>query len=239
MKHGEETQSASRSNAMQRREFLEFTRNLAASGVLAHVVFLDESGGAQAAIAASQGYLLVDTKKCQGCLSCMLACSLVHEGVANLSLARIQTLQDSFQPWPRDVSIAQCRQCVAPQCVAACPTGALTADPRFGNVRVIDVAKCTGCSQCINACPYAPGRAMPVPEHPLRDGPRAAKCDLCATAKYHWDPAGGGPQGKQACVEVCPVKAIKFTGQVPPQTRAGYDVNLRDESWGRLGYPTD
>ena len=30
-------------------------------------------------IPASDGYFLVDVKKCQGFASCMLACSLVHE----------------------------------------------------------------------------------------------------------------------------------------------------------------
>ena len=38
-----------------------------------------------------QGYLLVDVKKCQGCLTCMLSCSLAHEGQENLSYSRIQT----------------------------------------------------------------------------------------------------------------------------------------------------
>jgi protein NrfC len=42
----------------------------------------------------SGGYLLVDLKKCQGCMSCMLACSLVNEGVENPSLSRIQVIQN-------------------------------------------------------------------------------------------------------------------------------------------------
>ena len=42
----------------------------------------------------SDGYILVDTKKCQGCVSCMLACSLVHEGLESQSLSRIQIIQD-------------------------------------------------------------------------------------------------------------------------------------------------
>ena len=46
-------------------------------------------------IPAADGYLLVDIEKCQGCSSCMLACSLIHEGVESLSLARIQILQNS------------------------------------------------------------------------------------------------------------------------------------------------
>ena len=73
----------------------------------------------------SGGYLLVDVKKCQGCMSCMLACSLVNEGVENLSLSRIQVIQNSFEKWPDDLTIEQCRQCVDPACVNACPRGCL------------------------------------------------------------------------------------------------------------------
>ena len=70
-------------------------------------------------IPVSDGYLLVDAKKCQGCVSCMLACSLVNEGVENLSLSRIQVIQNSFDKWPHDLTIEQCRQCVDPACVTA------------------------------------------------------------------------------------------------------------------------
>jgi len=63
-------------------------------------------------VAVSEGYLLVDTKKCQGCMTCMLACSLVHEGFESLSLARIQIVQNPFESFPNDINIAQCRQCV-------------------------------------------------------------------------------------------------------------------------------
>jgi len=188
-----------------------------------------------AAIPASEGYLLVDTKKCQGCMSCMLACSLVHEGVESLSLARIQVVQNSFEKWPDDLSIGQCRQCVEPACVKACPTGALHADGKYGNVRIVDPLKCNGCKACIEACPYEPSKAVWD-----FDGKHAQKCDLCAEAPYHWDKKGGGQNGKQACVEVCPVGAIQFTKKIPMQKGdQGYNVNLRGKSWMRLGYPTD
>jgi protein NrfC len=91
---------------------LKFTGTVAlGAGVYPNLIWLDD---AIAAIPASEGYLLVDTKKCQGCLSCMLACSLVHEGTENLSLARIQILQNSFAKFPDDLTMAQCRQCVEP-----------------------------------------------------------------------------------------------------------------------------
>lgn len=191
-------------------------------------------------IPPSQGYLLVDTRKCQGCTSCMLACTLVHEGVENLSLARIQVIQNPFESYPDDVTIAQCRQCVDPPCVKVCPTEALRADSAFGNVRIIDRSKCIGCGDCIDACPYTPSRPVVAPDENYDDEPKARKCDLCANTPYHWDAAGGGPDGKQACVEVCPVGAITFTKKIPEQQGdEGYLVNLRTTNWWRLGYPID
>lgn len=101
----------------------------------------------------------------------MLDCSLVHEGAENLSLSRIQIIQDSFQKWPDDVAIEQCRQCVEPACV--------------------------------EACPFPPSRAI----WNFQEN-HAQKCDLCVNAPFLEEK--GGPDGKQACVEVCPVGAIKF-----------------------------
>lgn len=230
--------AATRKQEVSRRRFLKASANGVAVGALAaNLVWLDD---AVAAIPASGGYLLVDAKKCQGCVSCMLACSLVHEGKESLSLARIQVIQNSFSKWPDDITIEQCRQCVDPKCVAVCPSGALKADTKYGNVRRIDPQKCTGCLMCIDKCPYTPSRPVLVPDKKKEAEVRVEKCDLCAGAAYHWDPRGGGPDGKQACVEVCPVGAIKFTEKIPEQEGdAGYNVNLRGMAWRLLGYPGD
>src|SRR4030042_4710803 len=175
-----------------RRRFWKLTGSaIIGGGVLSEWVWL---GDGLAAIPASEGYLLVDTKKCQGCLSCMLACSLVHEGTENLSYARIQILQNSFAKFPDDLSMAQCRQCVEPACVEACPEKALFVDPKNGNIRIVDAKKCIGCKSCVQACPYEPGRALWNP-----DNKKALKCDLCSDAPF-WNEKGG-VKGKQACVE--------------------------------------
>ena len=224
-----------------RRHFLKLSGaaaiGVSVGGALPGLIWID---GATAAIAAAQGYLLVDTKKCQGCMSCMLACSLVHEGVENLSLSRIQVIQNSFQKWPHDLTIEQCRQCVKPYCVEACPVDALKANPKYGYVRMVDTDKCIGCGDCFEACPFTPSRLIVGPDEKYQKKEKAKKCDLCANAPYHWDKKGGGPLGKQACVEVCPVNAIKFTAQIPLQDGdSGYKVNLRDWKWATLGYPMD
>ena len=171
----------------------------------------------------SEGYLVVDSKKCAGCETCMLACSLVHEGEENISLSRMQVVQNSYNRFPDDVDIQQCRQCVNPLCVQACPTGACHVDTANGNVRVIDESKCIGCQLCLQACPFIPHRTVFNPEKNV-----AMKCDLCINTPY-WNETGG-PGGKQACVEVCPMKAIKMVNEVPAQLETfGYDVNLRGE----------
>ena len=176
----------------------------------------------------SEGYLLVDPKKCSGCLTCMLACSVAHEGKENLSLSRIQILQTNFEPYG-DIIQAQCRQCVNPLCVQACPTGACHVDTDNGNVRVIDESTCIGCKLCIQACPFIPHRTIWNAEKNV-----AMKCDLCINTPY-WD--GDGP----ACVAVCPNSAIKFTTETPSQLEDdGYVVNLRlEDAWGALGWPID
>lgn len=208
-----------------RRDFLKFS-----GAIVIGVGF-----GSCYVIPVSGGYILVDPKKCQGCKSCMMACSIAHEGVVNLSLSRIQVIQNSFEKWPDDQKIEQCRQCTNPRCVKVCSVGALSVNPELGNIRMVDHQKCIGCKSCIDACPYTPGRAIWNFE-----GQYSQICDLCADTPYHWDEMGGGLNGKQACVEFCPVKAIQFTKEVPVQEGdSGYRVNLRGESWKALGYPTD
>ena len=179
---------------------------------------------------ATWGFLLVDMKKCQGCLSCMLACSLVHDGIASLSLSRIQVLQNSFGKWPNDLTLNQCRQCVEPACVVACPVDALKPDPDFGGVTTVDSEKCIGCKKCVEACPYSPSRVIWNFEEE-----HSQKCDLCANAPF-WD-NDGGPDGKKACIEICPLGAIVFTKVIPDQEGdKGYTVNLRSSQWKKLGF---
>ena len=224
----ESKKSFGKSKLVLRRDFLAGSGAALGVGALgvctpeSVAAALTQSEKSNASYAPSTGYILYDSRLCLGCQSCMYACALTHEGNAYPSLSRIQIIRDapSFTKYPYDIVMSVCRQCVSPLCVQNCPTGACHVDETNGNIRVIDEAKCIGCQRCINSCPQRPHRTIWNPEKR-----KSTKCDLCTSAPY-WSEQGG-PGGKQACIETCPVKALKLVSDAPSQLDvAGYDVNL-------------
>jgi len=138
--------------------------------------------------APSKGHIVANPDNCGGCRTCEVVCSLYHEGVVNPELARIQV-------WPvgldRYITEAlTCKQCDGPECLLACPTGALHVDDATG-ARAIDEKKCIGCELCMEACPATPPRIRYNAEKNVY-----FKCDLC----------GGDPQ----CVKFCPCGGITY-----------------------------
>ncbi len=206
-----------------RRDFVVGSGTILAGGAL--TAYTPAAGFAAAKTgknpyALSTGYLVYDSRRCAGCQSCMLACSLVHEGETSTSLARIQVSRAVLTRYPYDIQISVCRQCPEPMCVKDCPTGACHVSAANGNVRIIDAKKCIGCQTCLKACPFAPHRTVWNPA-----ANKSTKCDLCANAPYF--SKKGGPSGNQACVTTCPMGALKLVAELPLQTDiSGYDVNL-------------
>jgi protein NrfC len=205
-----------------RRDFVAGSGTLLAGGALA-VAAPEALAAAQvdeSKYPLSKGYLIYDSRICSGCQSCMLTCSLVHDGEASASRSRIQVARNVFNPYPQDIQIFVCRQCPEPLCVKNCPTGACHVSTENGNVRMIDAAKCIGCKACINACPHIPHRTIFNVA-----AKKSTKCDLCANAPFF--SKKGGPFGDQACVAGCPAGALKLAASLPAQMdNRGYDVNL-------------
>ncbi len=219
----ESKMSTNKEKKVLRRDFLTGSGTVLAAGALA--VCATESVStvlAKETIEPSKGYIVYDSRLCFGCQSCMYACSMTHDGEGNPSLSRIQIIRDapSFTKYPNDIVMSLCRQCLSPLCVENCPTGACHVDAAHGNVRRIDQDKCIGCTRCIQFCPQRPHRTV---WNPIKN--KSSKCDLCTDAPY-WSNKGGF-EGKQACVEICPAKALKLVNTPPSQTDvSGYDVNL-------------
>jgi anaerobic carbon-monoxide dehydrogenase iron sulfur subunit len=129
--------------------------------------------------------LVVAVNRCHGCQACMVACSLVHEGQAIPSRARIQVRID---PFTGNHTIRYCHQCKRAPCARACPRDAITrADP--GDPWRVDAERCDGCGECVAACPFEAIRLAP-------DGRGVLRCDTC--------------DGDPACVAACPDEALTW-----------------------------
>jgi len=130
----------------------------------------------------------VTPERCRDCQACTLACSLYHEGECNLSLARLVVSKDMAR---YEFHITVCQQCDSPDCIPACPTGAMRRDIRGAVVLVED--ECIQCGACADSCPFD------AIFHNEAQG-RYLKCDLCASREE-------GP----LCVDVCPVGALALS----------------------------
>jgi len=121
--------------------------------------------------------------RCTGCNRCEYACSARKEGVFIPSLSRIHINHFPLEGY----SVPSiCFQCPHPDCLEACPQGAIHMGDS-GVVR-IDDEKCDTCGDCIQACPYGMltqgAGGVPI------------KCDTC--------------DGDPACVRECEPGALIF-----------------------------
>ena len=138
---------------------------------------------------------MVDTKDCVGCSACEVACKQEHNLPVGIRLLRV------FPDSPREIEdrlqfryvAVYCMHCSQPQCRDACPAGAVT--KREDGIVLIDEELCTGCKECIEACPLG------IMQFDEEKGV-AEKCDLCVERVE---------QGLQpACVVVCPSHCVYF-----------------------------
>jgi formate dehydrogenase iron-sulfur subunit len=146
--------------------------------------------------------ILTDVTQCIGCASCVEACVQVNglgpdipapqDARDGLSARRFTAVLE--QPAGHYVR-KQCRHCLDPACVSACPVGAMQKTPA-GPV-IYDSSRCLGCRYCMMACPYG------IPRYEWEaTTPVVRKCTMC----YERVGAGGLP----ACVEACPQQATIF-----------------------------
>jgi len=123
---------------------------------------------------------------CIGCKSCVAACMYANnfcEPYADTAKIR----EDVTLPFI-------CRHCEEPLCVKSCPNEALAKTESGVVVRY--TFKCTGCRQCVLACPFG---AIPDNFAKTKISP---KCNLCENRVLKGD--------KPACVSTCSSGALRF-----------------------------
>ncbi|KXS41737.1 MULTISPECIES: 4Fe-4S dicluster domain-containing protein [unclassified Candidatus Frackibacter] len=131
--------------------------------------------------------LLINPKKCTGCRTCELVCSLEHTDEFNPSLSRVTMIN-----FPEEIITipVTCLHCQEPSCKNVCPTGAIERDKETGAVVIVD-EKCIGCNMCLMVCHI--GAISTVEQERLEYN---VKCNLC--------------DGEPECVEFCPTGALEF-----------------------------
>jgi Fe-S-cluster-containing dehydrogenase component len=138
--------------------------------------------------------LSIDLTRCTGCGSCEAACKLEHHLGPDQFRTRILVLTRPDDPQRLEFVKAVCQQCERPACMRACGAAAISKSPLDGIV-LIDFERCTGCQECVRACPYGVMGFDPRTQH-------ADKCTLSSERRA----AGLQP----ACVSVCPTNALSW-----------------------------
>ena len=137
-----------------------------------------------------------DKKRCIVCDACLVHCKVKNKVPEGLSLNRLIAegpIPDEDGKPTAKIKYQNCRHCKKPQCVPACPNGALY--KREDGLVLVDLDKCDGCQSCIEACPWS------VPVFNQATG-KIMKCDFCVDRIE----AGEEP----ACVTGCTAKALTF-----------------------------
>ncbi|MFH1862802.1 MAG: 4Fe-4S dicluster domain-containing protein [bacterium] len=173
--------------------------------------------------------ILTDTTKCIGCRECVIACKKEYD--LELEVPRRWALEDglSARNWTSIVQKPggkfirkQCRHCIEPACVSACPVQALRKTPE-GAV-IYDSSRCMGCRYCMMACPYG------IPRYDWdQPVPYVRKCILC----YDRIKCGSQP----ACTAACPTQATIFGDREELLTEAhrrikNHPGKYLDRVWG-------
>lgn len=148
--------------------------------------------------------IIIDSSRCIGCDSCVVACKLQNKTVEGQFNTTIKTSEKGAYPASTISYKPQiCRHCSDSPCVSACRFGAAAKQP--SGLVTTDWNLCVSCGVCIPACPYNARFAD------YRYDDRVDKCDLCIDRISQ----GLVP----ACVESCSAGARVFGRFDKPEGR--------------------
>lgn len=145
-----------------------------------------------------------DTRKCNGCKACHIACKDKFDAELTVNPRRVYEYGGGNFVHHSDGTVScnvftyymsvGCNHCDEPVCTKACPTGAMHKRKTDGFVHVAQDI-CIGCGSCAQACPYDAPQLDPLRKVMV-------KCDGC----YERVANGGRP----LCVAGCTQRALDF-----------------------------
>lgn len=165
--------------------------------------------------------IIVDLKRCTGCMTCVIACKQENLTRPGVWWNKILELESEILDRITYVRHA-CMHCENPPCVRSCPNDAIYQRP--DGIVLINRQKCEGAGDCVEACPYGAIDINPAVGYfndqklPFEEGKeshrrhppgKAGSCTLCV----HRIDIGQEP----VCVTGCPSKAMIFTDFDNPQ----------------------
>ena len=138
--------------------------------------------------------MVIDTRRCVGCMDCVVACKIENDVPEGLNRDWIAyDARGRFPTVQLEIRTERCNHCDNPPCVTCCPTGASHVEEP-GQLVLVTHQLCIGCKACLASCPYDARFVHP-------DG-YADKCTFCVhRLQEALDPA---------CVSVCPTHCMHF-----------------------------
>lgn len=110
----------------------------------------------------------VESSKCTGCMSCVLACSLAKREAFSYEYAVMKIFKDDARAVRK---LFLCSNCDDMKCIDACPFGAINIKEEWG-IPIIDYKKCRSCGVCAEKCNYGVIRVN-------NESKSVYKCDFC------------------------------------------------------------
>ncbi|WP_306058008.1 4Fe-4S ferredoxin N-terminal domain-containing protein [Natronococcus wangiae] len=205
----------------------------------------DEEVGAGGGDGVQWG-MAVDLERCDGCLSCVQACSQENNLDQGVNWMYILEYEDAGAPssTSRNRLVRPCQHCTDAPCEKVCPTTARHTRDKDGLV-LTDYDVCIGCRYCQVACPYGVNYFQwdepdistdqiadqaeemgSEGDHMVDDrgrwvdsrSPRGtmSKCTMCPSRQDGL--MGEDRVGTTACEDACPPDAIQFGNMNDPES---------------------
>ncbi|ELZ00953.1 4Fe-4S ferredoxin N-terminal domain-containing protein [Natrialba asiatica] len=203
----------------------------------------DESGGHSSEAhreGDTQWGMAIDLERCDGCLSCVVACGEENNLDQGVNWMYVLDYEDAGADTSRNRLVRPCQHCTDAPCEKVCPTTARHTRDKDGLV-LTDYDVCIGCRYCQVACPYGVNYFQwDEPDVSTEEIAEAndGEGDMMVDDRGRWVDSRS-PRGTMSKCTMCPSRQDGFSGEEKVGTSACEDAcppdaiqfgNMRDEN---------